>query len=87
MRFLKIATGLAVAGAALCGQAQDKVLAQTYPARDITFVVAFAPGGVADTVARFVAQGVAAKLGRNVVVDNRGGAGGNIAAAAGKSVV
>lgn len=82
MRFLKIATGLAVAGAALCGQAQDKVLAQTYPARDITFVVAFAPGGVADTVARFVAQGVSAKLGRNIIVDNRGGAGGNIAAAA-----
>jgi tripartite-type tricarboxylate transporter receptor subunit TctC len=56
--------------------------AQTYPARDITFIVAFAPGGVADTVARFVAQGVSAKLGRNVVVDNRGGAGGNIAAQA-----
>lgn len=82
MRFLKIATGLAVAGVALCGQAQDKVLAQAYPARDITFVVAFAPGGVADTVARFVAQGVSAKLGRNVIVDNRGGAGGNIAAQA-----
>jgi tripartite-type tricarboxylate transporter receptor subunit TctC len=56
-------------------------MAQTYPARDITFLVAFAPGGVADIVARFVAQGVAAKLGRNVIVDNRGGAGGNIAAA------
>ncbi len=55
--------------------------AQPYPARDITFVVAFAPGGVADTVARFVAQGVAAKLKRNVIVENRGGAGGNIAAA------
>lgn len=54
--------------------------AQTYPARDITFVVAFAPGGVADTVARLVAQGVAARLGRNVIVENRGGAGGNIAA-------
>ena len=78
MRFLKIATGFAVAAATLCGQAQ----AQTYPARDITFVVAFAAGGVADTVARFVAQGVSAKLGRNVIVDNRGGAGGNIAAAA-----
>jgi tripartite-type tricarboxylate transporter receptor subunit TctC len=55
--------------------------AQAYPARDITFVVAFAPGGFADTMARFVAQGLSAKLGRNVVVENRGGAGGNIAAA------
>jgi tripartite-type tricarboxylate transporter receptor subunit TctC len=56
--------------------------AQSYPERDITFVVAFAPGGVADTVARLVGQGLGAKLGRNVVVENRGGAGGNIAAQA-----
>jgi tripartite-type tricarboxylate transporter receptor subunit TctC len=56
--------------------------AQPYPARDITFIVAFAPGGVADTLARFVAKGVGEKLGRTVVVENRGGAGGNIAAAA-----
>jgi tripartite-type tricarboxylate transporter receptor subunit TctC len=56
--------------------------AQPYPARDVTFIVAFAPGGVADTVARLVGQGVAARLGRNVIVENRGGAGGNIAAAA-----
>ena len=56
--------------------------AQTYPARDITFVVAFAPGGVADTLARFVGKGLSDRLGRTVVVENRGGAGGNIAAAA-----
>jgi tripartite-type tricarboxylate transporter receptor subunit TctC len=56
--------------------------AQPFPSHDITFIVAFAPGGVADTVARLVAQGVGAKLGRNVVVENRGGAGGSIAAAA-----
>jgi tripartite-type tricarboxylate transporter receptor subunit TctC len=48
----------------------------------MTFIVAFAPGGVADTVARLVGQGVAARVGRNVIVENRGGAGGNIAAAA-----
>jgi tripartite-type tricarboxylate transporter receptor subunit TctC len=78
MRSMKFAAGLVVSAMAVVGPAQ----AQTYPARDITFLVAFAPGGVADTVARFVAQGVAAKLGRNVIVDNRGGAGGNIAAAA-----
>lgn len=78
MRAMKIAAGLAIVAAAFCTHAQ----AQTFPARDITFLVAFAPGGVADTVARLVAQGVSAKLGRNVIVDNRGGAGGNIAAAA-----
>ncbi len=56
--------------------------AQTYPTRDITFIVAFAPGGVADTIARLLAQGLGPKLGRTVVVENRGGAGGNIAASA-----
>ena len=60
----------------------NPAVAQTYPERDVTFVVAFAPGGVADTVARLVGQGLGAKLGRTVVIENRGGAGGNIAAAA-----
>lgn len=59
-----------------------QVSAQNYPTRDIAFVVAFAPGGVADTVARLLAQGIGPKLGRTVVVENRGGAGGNIAASA-----
>lgn len=65
-----------------CAFAAGPAAAQSYPARDITFVVAFAPGGVADTVARMVGQGLGAKLGKTVVVENRGGAGGNIAAAA-----
>ncbi len=79
-RFLNYAvialTTLAVALGA--GQAG----AQSYPERDITFVVAFAPGGVADTLARLVGKGLGEKLKRTVVVENRGGAGGNIAAAA-----
>ncbi len=78
MRAMKLAAGFVM----LAASAGASVQAQTFPARDITFLVAFAPGGVADTVARFVAQGVSAKLGRTVIVDNRGGAGGNIAAAA-----
>jgi tripartite-type tricarboxylate transporter receptor subunit TctC len=76
--FTNIFTAFAFMACALVTSAS----AQPYPSRDITFIVAFAPGGVADTVARFVAQGVGAKLGRNVIVENRGGAGGNIAAAA-----
>ena len=74
----KAFTVCAIAACALA----TPVAAQPYPARDITFLVAFAPGGVADTVARMVGQGLGAKLGRNVIVENRGGAGGNIAASA-----
>ena len=54
--------------------------ADTYPSSKITLIVAFAPGGVADTVARLVGQGLSERLHQSVVVENRGGAGGNIAA-------
>ena len=54
--------------------------AQTYPSRQITMIVAFAPGGVADSVGRLIAQKLGEQLGQTVVVENRGGAGGNIAA-------
>jgi tripartite-type tricarboxylate transporter receptor subunit TctC len=74
--------GCAVVAALASVLGVTQAVAQPYPARDVTFIVAFAAGGVADTVARLVGQGVGARLGRNVVVDNRGGAGGNIAAAA-----
>ena len=76
--FKHAAFALAAAGIALHAGA---AAAQPYPARDITFIVAFAPGGVADTLARLVGKGLGEKLGRTVVVENRGGAGGNIAAA------
>jgi len=72
----------AAAFAALAFAAAAPAAAQTYPTRDITCIVAFAPGGVADTIARLLAQGLGPKLGRTVVVENRGGAGGNIAASA-----
>jgi tripartite-type tricarboxylate transporter receptor subunit TctC len=78
-RFL---THLVVALALLSAHSVREASAQAYPARDITFVVAFAPGGVADTLARFVGKVLGEKMGRTVVVENRGGAGGNIAAAA-----
>ena len=58
--------------------------AQTYPTQNITFQVAFAAGGIADVVARFVGQKLTERLGQTVVVENRGGAGGNLAA---KSVI
>jgi tripartite-type tricarboxylate transporter receptor subunit TctC len=70
-----------LAGFVLAGIAQP-CRAQTYPAQTITVVVAFAAGGIADVVARFVGQKLSERLGQTIVIENRGGAGGNLAAKA-----
>jgi tripartite-type tricarboxylate transporter receptor subunit TctC len=57
-------------------------LAQTYPSQNITVLVAFPAGGLADIIARLVSTKLEARLRQSVVVENRGGAGGNIAAKA-----
>lgn len=54
--------------------------AQAYPNRPLRFVIPFPPGGGADTLARVLAHNVARDLGQQIVIDNRGGAAGNIAA-------
>jgi len=53
-----------------------------YPSRPITMIVGYPPGGVADTLARVLSSELEGKLGQPVVIDNRAGASGTIAAAA-----
>ncbi len=52
--------------------------AQDYPLRSITLIVPFPPGGVADNVARPVAQALSKQLGQTVIIENKQGAGGGI---------
>src|SRR5262245_45167965 len=54
--------------------------AESYPARNIRLFVPQGPGGPTDIVARAIGQGLQAALGHNVVIENRAGAGGVIAA-------
>jgi tripartite-type tricarboxylate transporter receptor subunit TctC len=67
-----------IAAAALA--TRNQTLAASYPQSPIRFIIPFTPGGGADTLARLTASFASKKLGQQVYVDNRPGAGGNIAA-------
>ena len=71
--------GLPLALAALLG---TPTMAQTYPSKPLVMVVPFPPGGPTDLVARVLAQKMSEQMGQSIVIDNKPGANGNIAAAA-----
>ncbi len=61
--------------------ASPAAFAQTYPTKPVRLMVPFPPGGSTDIVARIVAQQVSERLGQQMVIENRGGAGGTIGTA------
>ena len=70
----------AAAGCALLLMLSTAATAQDYPNRPVRLVVPFPPGGINDIVARVISQHLGERLGKQVIVDNRGGAGGVVGA-------
>ena len=77
-RTLLRAAAPALAGNGLLGSAPAH--AQRYPSKPLRLVIGFAPGAITDTVARIIAAKLSASMGQPVVVENRSGAGGTLAA-------
>lgn len=79
MKRTLFAAAIATLAAALAPAGQ--AAAQEFPTRPVTLVIPFAAGGSTDLVGRLIAERMAAELGQPVVVENKGGAGGNLGAA------
>lgn len=80
---LMLTAALAAASTAALAQAPSASSGQGYPAKPVRIIVPFAPGGVADVVGRTVTPRLVEALGQQVIIDNRGGAGGTLGTAVG----
>jgi tripartite-type tricarboxylate transporter receptor subunit TctC len=69
-------------GALIATSLAAPAAAQTYPSQNVNMIVAFPAGGLADIIGRLVSSKLEARLKQGFVVENRGGAGGNLAAKA-----
>ncbi len=69
------------AALALCAGPGNLLAQEAWPQKNVKFLVAFAPAGPADVIARIVAQALQDKWGKTIIVENRAGAGGNLGAA------
>ncbi len=76
---LAAAAGCTAAQAAGYPGSSPKAAAENFPLKPVRLVVGFAPGGGADSAARSVAQKLNEVWGQSVIIDNRAGAGGNVA--------
>jgi len=77
-RLIRVGLAASALVAALIGAPLSQTRAQDYPTRPVTLIVPYPPGGGVDLIGRLVAQRLSAVLGQQVVVENRGGAGGMI---------
>jgi tripartite-type tricarboxylate transporter receptor subunit TctC len=77
-----MAKWLGVLTALVCLAGVPSARAQSFPSRPVTIFVTAAPGGVSDVVARAVGQKLSERWGKQVIIENRGGGGHNIAGAA-----